>query len=98
MGGVVDDVAASLEAAASTSPPRVSPNAGSHRGTRWRRWQPRMMVVVVGDGGGSGKRWGTSHVVTFMTFQPRLLDLATRGRLLLIHGNYHYTLHNYYYY
>jgi hypothetical protein len=37
------------------------------------------MVVVVGDGGGSGKGWGTSHRVTAVTFQPRLLDLATRG-------------------
>ena len=43
----------------------------------------------MGDGGGSGKRWGTSQHVTFMTFQPWLLDLATRGRLLLINGNYY---------
>ena len=38
----------------------------------------------MGDGGGSGKRWGTSQCVTFMTFQLWLLDLATRGRLLII--------------
>jgi hypothetical protein len=54
----VDDVAALLEVAASTSPPRVGPNTGSHRGARWRRWQPRMMVVVV-DGGGCGRKDGT---------------------------------------
>jgi hypothetical protein len=47
------------------------------------------MVVVVGDGGGGEKRWGTSQCVTRVTFQPRLLDLATRGRLLLINRNYH---------
>jgi len=45
--------------------------------------------VVVGGGGGSEKRWGTSQCVTQVTFQPRLLDLATCGRLLLINGNYH---------
>ena len=43
----------------------------------------------MGDGGGSGKRWGTSQHVTFMTFQLWLLDLATCGRLLLINGNYY---------
>ena len=64
--------------------PRIGPKVGIHRGARRRRWQPRVMVVVVGDGGGSGKRWGTSQCVTFVTFQPRLLDLATRGRLLII--------------
>jgi hypothetical protein len=47
------------------------------------------MVVVAGDGGGSERRWGMSQCVTRVTFQPRLLDLATRGRLLLINGNYH---------
>ena len=47
------------------------------------------MVVVVDSGGGSEERWGTSHVVTFVTFQPRLLDLATRGRLILINSNYY---------
>jgi hypothetical protein len=47
----------------------------------------RASVVVVGGGGGSEKRWGTSQCVTRVTFQPRLLDLATRGRLLLINGN-----------
>jgi len=46
-------------------------------------------MVVVGDGGGSEKRWRTSHNVTFVTFQPWLLDLATRGRLILINGNYY---------
>jgi hypothetical protein len=86
-GVVVDDVAVSLSVVVSTSPPRVGPNAGSHRGARWRRWQPRTMVVG-GGGGGSGKRWGTSQCVTSVTFQPRLLDLATRGRLLIINSNY----------
>ena len=47
------------------------------------------MVVVVNGGGGSEQRWGTSHVVMFVTFQLQLLDLATRGRLLLINGNYY---------
>jgi hypothetical protein len=37
-----------------------------------------MLVVVV-----RGKAGWSQHV-TFVTFQPRLLDLATRGRLLLI--------------
>ena len=41
------------------------------------------------DGNGSEERWGTSHVVTFVTFQPRLLDLATCGRLLIINRNYY---------
>ena len=43
----------------------------------------------MGDGGGSGKRWGMSQRVTFVTFQPRLLNLATCGRLLLINSNYY---------
>jgi hypothetical protein len=47
------------------------------------------MEVVVSGGGGERKRVGWSQRVTFVTFQPRLLDLATRGRLLLINGNYH---------
>jgi hypothetical protein len=69
--------------------PRIGPKVGIHWGARRRRWQPRVMVVVVGDGGGSGKRWGTSQCVTFVTFQPRLLDLATHRRLLIINGNYY---------
>ena len=47
------------------------------------------MVVVVDDSGGSEERWGTSHVVMFVTFQPQLLNLATRGHLLLINPNYY---------
>jgi hypothetical protein len=54
------------------------PKSGQSPGARRRRWRPRVMVVVVGRDG------GTSQRVTFVTFQPRLLDLATRGRLLLI--------------
>ena len=46
-GVVVDDMAVWLEAAASTSPPRVGPNVGNHRGAQWRRLRLRMMVVVV---------------------------------------------------
>jgi hypothetical protein len=30
-----------------------------------------------------------SQMCDVAAFQPRLLDLATRGRLLLINGNYH---------
>ena len=44
---------------------------------------------MAGDGGGSGKRWGTSHTVTFVMFQLRLLDLAMCRRLLIINGNYY---------
>ena len=40
------------------------------------------MVVVVVRGG-----MGRSRCVTRVMFQPRLLDLATRGRLLLINYN-----------
>jgi len=69
--------------------PRLGPKVGIHLGAQRRRWQARVMVVVVGDGGGSGKRWGTSRCVTFVTFQPRLLDLAMRGRLLIINSNYY---------
>ena len=47
------------------------------------------MVVVVGDGGGSEKRWGTSQCVMFMTFQPWLLNLATHGCLSIINSNYY---------
>lgn len=47
------------------------------------------MVVVVGDGGGSEKRRGTSQCVTFVMFQPQLLDLATHGRLSIINSNYY---------
>ena len=85
-GVVVDVVAVSLSAAVSMSLPRLGPNVGSHWGAQWRWWQPRTMVVGGGGGGGSGKRWGTSQRVTFVTFQPRLLDLATRRRLLIING------------
>ena len=46
-------------AAVSTSPPRIGPNVGNHRGARWRWWQPRMMVVVGGGGGGGKERDGT---------------------------------------
>ena len=84
-GIVVDDVVVLLKVAVLMSLPQVGPNAGSHWGTQWQWWQPCIMVVVVGDGG-SGKRWGMSHIVTF---QPWLLDLATRGCLLLINSNYH---------
>jgi len=63
------------------------PNAGSRWGAQRRQWRPRVMVVVV-DGGGSEERMGRSQCVTVVTFQPRLLDLATRGRLLLINVNY----------
>ena len=69
--------------------PQIGPKVGIHQGARRRRWQLHVMVVVVGDGGGSGKRWGTSQCVTFVTFQPWLLDLATRGRLLIINSNYY---------
>jgi hypothetical protein len=72
--------------AVSMSPPQLGPNVGNGWGTRRRRRWPRVVVVVVGDGGGSEKRWGTSQCVTRVTFQPRLLDLATHGRLLLING------------
>ena len=60
------------------------PNAGSHWGAQRRQWRPRVVV----DGGGTDERVGWSRCVTLVTFQPRLLDLATRGRLLLINGNY----------
>ena len=46
-------------------------------------------MVVVDSGGGSEERWGMSHVVMFVTFQPQLLNLATHGRLILINGNYY---------
>ena len=49
-------------------------------------------MVVVDDGGGSEERWGMSHIVTFVTFQPWLLDLATRGRLLLINRGMEITI------
>jgi hypothetical protein len=45
----------------------------------WWWW----MVVVVGG------KMERSQRVTSVTYQPRLLDLATRGRLLLINSNYH---------
>jgi hypothetical protein len=58
-------------------------------------------VTGVLDGGGGGRAWwwwwvvmmvargkvGWSQRVTLVTFQPRLLDLATRGRLFLIKNN-----------
>jgi hypothetical protein len=47
----------------------------------WWWWAVVMVVVKERD--------GTSQCVMRVTFQPRLLDLATRGRLLLINGNYH---------
>ena len=59
-GVVVNDVAVSLEAVASTSLPRVGPNAGSHQGARWQQWQPRTMVV--GGGGGERKGWDGHNV------------------------------------
>ena len=65
------------------------PKSGHSPGARRWRWQPHIMVVVVGDGGGSGKGWGMSQHVTFMMFQPWLLDLATHGHLLIINGNYY---------
>ena len=61
-GVVVDDVAVWLEAAASTSPPRVGPNVGNHRGTQWRRLRPCMMVVGGGGGGGERKGWDGHNV------------------------------------
>ena len=89
LGGiVVDVVAVLLSAVVSMSPPQLGPNVGSHRGAQWRWWQLRTMVVGGGGGGGSGKRWGTSQCVTFVTFQLRLLDLATRRRLLIINSKY----------
>ena len=81
LGDVVVNVMAVL-----TSPPRLGPNAGSHWGAQWQWWQPHTMVVGGGGGGGSGKRWGMSQHVTFMTFQPQLLNLATHRRLLIING------------
>jgi hypothetical protein len=56
----------------------------------------RMVVVVVVVVVVVRGKMGWSQCVTRVTFQPRLLDLATRGRLLLINGNY--LLNNYYYY
>ena len=44
------------------------------------------MVVVV-DGGGGEKRDGMVTMCDASDFQPWLLDLATRGRLLLINYN-----------
>jgi hypothetical protein len=41
-----------------TSPPRIGPKKGAHRGARRQQWQPRVMVVVL-DGGGGEKRDGT---------------------------------------
>ena len=73
----------------STSLPQIGPRVGSHQGARQQWWQPCVMVVVVDSGGGSEERWGTSHIVMFMTFQPQLLDLATCRCLLLINGNYY---------
>ena len=75
--------------AESMSSPRIGPKVGVHQGAWWWRWRLHVTVVVVGDGGGSGKGWGTSQHVTFVTFQPWLLDLATRRRLLIINGNYY---------
>ena len=81
MGGVVvNDVAVSLKAVASTSP--GWPKCGQSPGHS-------MAAVAAVHNGGSGKRWGTSHIVTFVTFQLRLLNLATCGCLLLINSNYH---------
>jgi len=51
-----------LGVAASTSPPRVGPNAGSHWGAQWQWWQPCMMVVVGGGGGGERKGWDGHNV------------------------------------
>jgi len=45
------------------------------------------MVVLVDGGGSDERRMGRSRCVTCVMFQPRLLDLATRGRLLIINGN-----------
>jgi len=54
-----------------------------------------------GDGGGGGRasvvvvvvvvrrKVGWSQCVTWVTFQPWMLDLATHGRLLLINSNYY---------
>ena len=61
------------------------PKRGHSPGAQRRRWRPRVLVVVVVVKG----KLGRSQCVTFVTFQPRLLDLATRGRLLVINGNYY---------
>jgi hypothetical protein len=42
-----------------------------------------VVVVVV------SRKMGQSRYVTWVTFQLRLLNLATRGRLLVINGNYY---------
>ena len=76
-GGIVGD-----DVAASTGTLWVGPKAGSHRGARWRWLQLCMMVVVKGKDG-----W--SQYVMLVMFQPRLLDLATRGHLLLINSDYY---------
>jgi hypothetical protein len=76
-----------------TSSPGIGPQVGNHWGARRRQWRPRIMVV---DGGWwwmvvvvvRGKM-RQSQCVTWVMFQPWLLDLATHGRLLLINGNYH---------
>ena len=58
------------------------------------------VLAARGGGGGGGLWWwwvvvvvsgkmGWSQCVTWVTFQTRLLDLATRGRLLIINGNYY---------
>jgi hypothetical protein len=54
------------------------------------------MAVLAARGGGGGGgvvvvsgKMGWSQCVTWVTFQTRLLDLATCGRLLIINGNYY---------
>ena len=58
----------------------VLAGGGAGRASWWWGW----VVVVVVRG-----KMGRSQCVTSVTFQLRLLDLATRGRLLLINGNYY---------
>ena len=68
---------------------QISPNVGVNWGTQWQRW-------AATHSGGGGEWWwweegrGRSQCVTVMMFQPRLLDLATNGCLLLINYNYYY--------
>ena len=49
------------------------------------------MIVALIQTGYSSVIFNPREVsITNVTFQPRLLDLATRGRLLLIKYNYYY--------
>jgi hypothetical protein len=52
----------SLTVVTSTSLPQIGPNMGNQQGARWRRLQPRMMVVGGDDGGGERKGWDSHNV------------------------------------